>query len=92
VVDAYHIRFKQQAAKNLLNEPVSRACLERVDATVSVRILSISTVQHLDLELLMLSPIVLMMVLKDDEVAVDADVVLDKAPPRMVKTALFAWC
>jgi hypothetical protein len=50
----YHIRFKQQAAKNLLNEPVSRACLDRVDATVSVRILSISTVQHFDLELLIL--------------------------------------
>jgi hypothetical protein len=92
---AYHNRFKQQAAKNLLNDPVSRACLDRVDANVSVRMLSSNTVQHLDLELLMLLPKSIIRAPRVDEDAVD--VVLGKAPPRVVKTERFApvlasWC
>jgi hypothetical protein len=88
----YHNRFKQTAAKNIRNEPVSRACLDTVVANVSVRMLSISTIQHFCLELLILLPILAMRAPKPRFVAVavaaDVDAVLDKAPPRMVGSSV----
>jgi hypothetical protein len=85
------MRFKQQAAKNLLNEPVSRACLDRVDATVSVRMLIISTIQHFCLELLIFVMRAPRFVKVADAVDVAVDVVLDKAPPRMVAISVVVW-